>query len=81
MTDSAYRDEITEDEAANLDRSDPNVAGADHGEDGVVDHEKHLGAFIDEGDEEASVADARAATLEPDLDEDADDGEPDEEQR
>ncbi len=75
MTDSPYRDEITEDEAAGLDRSDPNVAGADHGEDGVVDHEKHLGVFIDEGDEQAAVGDAQTAALEPDLD---GDGEPDE---
>lgn len=67
-----YRDEMTEDEAAALDRSDPNVAGADHGEHGVVNHEDHLGAFVD--DDDAALADAHTATLEADLD---GDGEPD----
>ncbi len=68
-----YRDEIGEDEAAALDRSDPNVAGADHGDDGVVDHEQQMGDFVDD-DEDQAAADAHTAALEPDLD---GDGEPD----
>ncbi len=73
---SPYRDEIDEDEAAGLDRADPNVAGADHGEDGVVNHEDHLGDFVDD-DEDAALADARTAALEPDLDGDGKPDEPD----
>ncbi len=71
-----YRDEIGEDEAAGLDRSDPNVAGADHGEGGVVRHEDHLGDFVDD-DEDTALADARTAALEPDLDGDGQPDEPD----
>ncbi len=62
-----YRDEITEDEASELGQRDPNVAGADHGDDGVVDHLDHAGDFVDSDEEHAARADAHTATIEPDA--------------
>ncbi len=42
-----YREEINDDET-DLPASDPNVAAADHGEGGVVNHEDHLGEFVED---------------------------------
>ncbi len=71
---SPYQDEIDETAAGELPATDPNVACADHGADGVVDHEQHLGGFVD--DDDATAADAQTATLEPDLDGDDEPDEP-----
>lgn len=70
---AGYRDQIGEDEAADLATADPNIAGADHGDHGVVDHEQNMGDFVDD-DEGTVAADAHTAALQPDLD---GDGEPD----
>ncbi len=65
--DAGYRDEITEDEAAQLPATDPNIAAADHDGDGPENHEAYLGAFVDD-DEAGAILDAETATRENDLD-------------
>lgn len=67
---SLYRDEIDEAEAAALPAGDPNVAAAEHDGGEVVDHERHLGDFIDDDGDDPMVVvtDAERAVVEPDLD-------------
>ncbi len=63
-----YVDRVAVDAVAGLPATDPNIAAADHGDDGVVDHERHLGDFVD--DENTVLADACTAALEPDVEPD-----------
>ncbi len=72
MTEPGERVEITTDEAASLPNTDPNIAGADHGPDGVVDHEQYLGDFVADDDPTVVEGDALAASVEPDQDGDTD---------
>ncbi len=65
--DPGYLNAITEEEAGRLSPDDPNLAAAGHGDDGPVNHEDYLGAFVDD-DEQLAVDDAEPAAREPDHD-------------